>query len=237
MSPRTTICPDCGNEISRWDNGVYPVCSLGGYSIDERGSLVMYGGDDISKFESLFYRYPTPIVYNPIPPQEQTHQTPSSITKPSPSTAELGKNTSRPGISASKVTSKEIRGFGFDRLLRDIYGKEITFTEILVKLGEPAHKLQNKSRNSMWSLVFLESLEIAIHASLRTISNCQPKVLIYWYGLDGNYPRSIYKIAGELGISIQQVEFSRKASMQFLKSREGMRRLEQEILKWSKTDI
>jgi hypothetical protein len=178
MSARTTICEQCGNEISRWDNGVCVHCLSKGH------------------YENLGAEW-----------------TPDFPKQPSAT------NIVRK-VDIDRIIGTDWRVWldAFNRLLADIYWKNMRFSQILRNSGITDDKIITWKRDSTWLVRFFNSLEKKISTIVVSkFSEKEYDIFKAIYGIGYKGAKQVYEVAEEHNISVQEAIAVRQKVIQFLK--------------------
>lgn len=208
------ICPVCGQKLTPRqieDN----MCTLCGANLSNYTTMRKHPYQD-----EPYTTYPTSSIYNRFEHgSRQGGRTNSENLRPCGTINKPNTGITSPPINLSNSlqsadtnpTSKqtqnskyEIRLFGFARFFRDIFEKEITPVHVIEYISSGKVNINSKNMEKIDKLLTLIQ-ENLLSALSQTFSENKVYVLIYWYGLDGHYPRSIYKIAENVNSSFPEV--------------------------------
>lgn len=120
----------------------------------------------------------------------------------------------------------------FNRLLRDVYGRSVWFSHLLIKHGVSQAEIEDWRQDGRWLVLFLRRLEKRLSTLLtQAVPGKDPQVLIWWYGLDGCGAQKVDVIADKLDIACYQVRAAKLISLKYLRGKEGQACLERAVVK------
>jgi hypothetical protein len=159
-----------------------------------------------------------------------------SVERPKREKAKLSGSLRRrkPGLAKNQL-ERGSRGWqrleGFNRLLRDVYGRSVRLSHLLTKHGIPQAQTRRWRQDGLWLARFLKRLERKLLMVLAGAMSAQdPRVLNLWYGLDGKGNRPIEEIAAELGMMTVEVLVAQRVLLRYLQEQAGRAELERAVL-------
>jgi hypothetical protein len=218
----TKRCEKCGNLIPTWAHGVCPRCVL--IEQDEK----RYG----QRSRPRYGRRPRPLRAKS-PYQSRIEPIRPSRSKKIKPTALSQKWETSPSKAPLKQASLglRLRLEGFNRLLKDVYGKKVWLGHLLLKQGISQEQVELWREDGVWLLGFLKRLEQKLLADLTKAGPGQdPRVLSRWYGLSSPKARSVKAIAFELGITPFEVNTAHKTLLRYLCGKAGRMALEKAVV-------
>jgi hypothetical protein len=121
---------------------------------------------------------------------------------------------------------------GFNRLLRDAYGRDLRISAILVKHDVSQAQVDCWKSDEPWLLHLVVHLQRCLVTEMaRIFSKEHAYVISYWYGLGANKALPPATIAFRLGASPARVHAMQRAFLAYLQTQHGQRLLERVILK------
>jgi hypothetical protein len=219
MVTETRRCAQCGNEIPDWSGGVCPVCGR----ITQGEKRFWRGARKRPRPRPMQRAAPYPL---PVKPVERPKREKAKLS---------GSLRRRKASLAKNQLERGSRGWqrleGFNRLLRDVYGRSVRLSHLLTKHGIPQAQTRRWRQDGLWLVRFLKRLERKLLMVLAEAMPAQdPRVLNLWYGLDGKGNRPIEEIAAELGIITVEVLVAQRVLLRYLQEQAGRAELERAVL-------
>ena len=151
--------------------------------------------------------------------------------KPEPVTLARWRRASKATRSLGRRSRGRRRLDGFNRLLRDVYGRSVWLSHLLTKHGVSQAQVNRWRQDGLWMVRFLKRLKSSLLVELaESVPGQGPQVLSLWYGLDGQGARSVEVIADELGMETREVLVARLNVMKHLWNEDGRAALEGMVL-------
>jgi hypothetical protein len=216
--PKARRCGHCGNEIPSWSGRVCPVCGR----ISQSAKRFWKGGRKRRRPRARPAQREaarrSPVEYVG-PPQ------------PEPVTLARWRKASKATRSLGWRSRGRRRLDGFNRLLRDVYGRSVWLSHLLAKHGVSRAQVNRWRRDGLWLVRFLKRLRSSLLIELAEVIPGQgPQILSLWYGLDGQGARSVEVIADELGMETREVLGARLDALRYLWNKDGRAALERTVL-------
>lgn len=224
------ICPVCGKELAPRqieDN----MCTFCGANLNNYTTMRKHPYQDEPYTTYSPPNIQTRVVHRTKPPgktntknlgsHEKINGPNIQITPPSTLLSNSSRSIERHASPKQRQnTEYEIRLFGFARFFRDIFDKEINATQVIEYISSGNFDINSKSEETLIKLLahIQENLWVVMS---QIFSENKAYILVYWYGLDGNYPQSIYKIAEYLNLTSSEVRMDYHEILGYLRMPSG----------------
>jgi len=199
MTAETRRCDRCGNEIPDWSGGVCPVCER----LSQGEKRFWKGGKKRPRWR----------------PHPQPTRPPSGRVKwpkAKPAAEIRRRETQVTRRLLGQRTWGRRRLDGFNRLLKEIYGRPVWLSHLLTKQGIPSSRIERWRRDIIWLVHFLKRLELKLRVMLTEAEPDQdPKILSLWYGLDGRGARLLETIVADLNMTMAEVLAGRHIQLRY----------------------
>lgn len=120
---------------------------------------------------------------------------------------------------------------GFNRLLKDIYGREVRASTILTKHGVPLWQTRRWKLDEVWLLRFVDCLERNFVLELTRIFSKETAIVVtHLYGFATEKEVRPRSIAYRLGTSLSRVVSAREKVVGYLRTVPGRKLLERIVL-------
>ncbi len=166
--------------------------------------------------------------------REKQHQSIKLPRRDQPSAAKRGSSRNQiaadatAGSTASGIDTRHMRR-GINRMLPQIYGREILISDILRTSG--FKKMTIRQLNTMHIEQFIKTLVAAWRSWWRTeLYTTEMAVLVRRFGLDGHAPSTIADLSDELGMAQLHVQVTERNAITRLQSEQRIKRLQQIII-------
>lgn len=206
-------CPHCGNLIPSWAHGICQIC----VRIDQERKR--YGDRGRALHRTRHPRRKPKKTGTKSPKKRKTKRVVS-----------VGASARRPSRPLHKQQCL-VRLKGFNRLLKDVYGRRIWLSDLLIKNGVSREQIALWKEDIEWLLHFTSTLETLLLKHLsQAVPGKDPHILKYWYGLKTPRTHSAKSIASRLGTTTSNVRDGHSALLEYLRGDAGKLVLEKAVM-------